>query len=42
MHISDNYGMDPYVRAAMAKVFPDLDWVEVPFDHPVYHQQYDF
>lgn len=42
LHISDNYGMDPYVRAAMAKVFPDLDWVEVPFDHPVYHQQYDF
>ena len=42
LHISDNYGMDVYVRSAMAKVFPDLDWVEVPFDHPVYHQQYDF
>ena len=42
LHISDNYGMDVYVRAAMAKVFPDANWVEVPFDHPVYHQQFDF
>ena len=42
LHISDNYGMDIYVRAAMAKVFPDAEWVEVPFDHPVYHQQFDF
>jgi len=42
LHISDNYGMDAFVRAAMAKVFPDLEWAEVPFDHPVYHQQFDF
>lgn len=42
LHISDNYGMDPYVRAAMAKVFPNQEWVEVPFDHPVYHQKFGF
>ena len=42
LHISDNYGMDAFVRAAMAKVFPDVEWVEVPFDHPVYHQQFEF
>jgi hypothetical protein len=42
LHISDNYGMDVYVRAAMAKVFPEAEWVEVPFDHPLYHQQFDF
>ena len=30
LHISDNYGMDAFVRAAMAKVFPDLEWIEVP------------
>ena len=42
LHISDNYGMDIYVRAAMSKVFPDAEWVEVPFDHPVYHQQFGF
>ena len=42
LHISDNYGMDPFVRSAMAKVFLDRDWVEVPFDHPVYHQKFGF
>jgi len=42
LHISDNYGMDAFVRTAMAKVFPDLEWIEVPFDHPVYHQKFDF
>lgn len=42
LHIDDNYGMDPYVRPQMKKVFPELDFVELPFDHPVYHQKYDF
>ena len=42
LHISDNYGMDPYIRKEMRKVFPDLDWVELPFQHPVYHAEYDF
>ena len=42
LHIDDNYGMDPYVRVAMKKVFPELDFVEIPFDHPVYHQKFSF
>lgn len=42
LHIDDNYGMDPYIRPAMKKVFPELDFVELPFSHPIYHQQYDF
>jgi hypothetical protein len=42
LHIDDNYGMDKYVRPAMKKVFPELDFVEVPFDHPIYHQKYKF
>ena len=42
LHISDNYGMDPYIRKEMGKVFPDLDWVELPFQHPVYHAEFDF
>lgn len=42
LHIDDNYGMDPYVRPAMKKVFPELDFVELPFDHPVYNNQYVF
>lgn len=42
LHIDDNYGMDPFVRIAMKKVFPELDFIEVPFDHPIYHQKFDF
>src|SRR5690606_26673008 len=42
LHISDNYGMDPYVRKAMKKVFPELDFIELPFSHPIYHQRYSF
>lgn len=42
LHISDNYGMDAYVRKEMKKVFPELDFVELPFMHPVYHQAFDF
>jgi hypothetical protein len=42
LHISDNYGMDPFIRPQMKKVFPELEFVELPFDHPIYHQRYDF
>lgn len=42
LHIDDNYGMDPYVRVAMKKVFPELDFVEIPFNHPLYHQKFNF
>lgn len=42
LHISDNYGIDPYIRKAMKKVFPELDFVELPFSHPIYHQKFDF
>ena len=34
--------MDPYVRPEFSKIFPDLNWVEIPFDHPVYHQKFNF
>lgn len=42
LHISDNYGIDPYIRKAMKKVFPELDFIELPFSHPIYHQKFDF
>ena len=42
LHISDNYGMDKFIRPQMKKVFPELDFVEVPFNHPIYHQKFDF
>jgi hypothetical protein len=42
LHIDDNYGLDPYVRPALKKIFPELSLVEVPFSHPVYHQRFAF
>jgi hypothetical protein len=42
LHVSDNYGIDIFIRREMKKVFPELDFVELPFSHPIYHQKYDF
>ena len=42
LHISDNYGLDKFIRKEMKKVFPDLDFREIPYDHPIYHQSYNF
>ena len=42
LHIDDNYGLDPYIRLEMKKVFPELEFVEIPFDHPIYSIKYPF
>ena len=42
LHIDDNYGLEKFIRPQMKRVFPELDFVELPFDHPIYHQKYDF
>jgi hypothetical protein len=42
LHIDDNYGLDPYIRREMKKVFPEQDFVELPVSHPIYHQAFEF
>ena len=42
LHIDDNYGLDPFIRLEIKKIFPKNEWVELPFDHEIYHQYYDF
>lgn len=42
LHIDDNYGLNKFVRLEMKKVFPELDFVELPFNHPIYHQKFQF
>lgn len=42
LHIDDNYGLDPFVRPQMKKVFPELSFIELPFSHPIFHQKFDF
>jgi hypothetical protein len=38
----DDYGMDKSFRREMKKVFPELNFIELPFDHPIYHIQFQF
>ncbi len=42
LHADDNYGMDIYIRRELKKVFPELDLVELPYSHPIYHQKFEF
>jgi len=42
LHIDDNYGLDKFIRLELKKVFPELDLVEVPYTHAIYHQKFDF
>lgn len=40
LHADDNYGMDESFRREMARVFPDRDWVELPYSHPIFSAYY--
>ncbi|HPW66005.1 MAG TPA: DUF4159 domain-containing protein [Salinivirgaceae bacterium] len=42
LHVDDNYGLDPFFRREIAKVFPDNSLVELPISHPIYNQKYKF
>ena len=42
LHIDDNYGLDTPIRREMKKVFPEFEFVELPWDHPIYHAHFSF
>ena len=42
LHIDDNYGLNNFIRTQMKLVFPELDFVELPYSHPIFHQKYPF
>ncbi len=42
LHVDDNYGLDKFLRREMKKVFPELEFIELPFSHPIYHQKFNF
>ncbi len=42
IHISDNYGLDPYIRRELTKVFPELKFQEIPDNHSIYNQTFSF
>ena len=42
LHISDNYGLDKFIRKELKKVFPKLEFQEIPSNHPSYNQTLKF
>ena len=42
LHISDNYGLDKFIRRELKKVFPSLEFKEIPSNHPIYNQTFKF
>jgi len=43
LHIDDNYGMyeNGYIRREMKNVFPELEFVPLPFNHDIYHEHFE-
>ncbi|PWL37692.1 hypothetical protein DKG77_15445 [Flagellimonas aquimarina] len=42
LHIDDNYGMEPYLRRELEKVFPNKRLEELGTDHPIFNLKYEF
>lgn len=42
LHIDDNYGMEPYIKKELKKVFPNLELVELPKNHEIFSSAYKF
>ncbi len=42
LHIDDNYGMEPYIKKELKKVFPNNDLVEIPVNHEIFNIAYKF
>ena len=42
LHIDDNYGMEPYLRKELIKIFPDKELEEIGADHPIFFQEFKF
>jgi len=42
LEVNDSYGLDSAFKREIKKVFPELTLVELPFNHPIYHQKYSF
>ncbi len=42
LHIDDNYGMEPYLKRELQKLFPDKELEELGADHPIFDQKFKF
>ena len=42
LHIDDNYGIDPYLRPQLKRLFPQEELIELPANHPIFNSAYPF
>ncbi|MDT3694768.1 MAG: DUF4159 domain-containing protein [Ignavibacterium sp.] len=42
LYIDDDYGLDKPIRREMKKVFPQNDFIEIPFSHKIFNIFYKF
>jgi hypothetical protein len=42
LHIDDNYGMEPYIKKELKKVFPNQELIELPKDHMIFNTAFKF
>jgi hypothetical protein len=42
LYIDDDYGLDKAIRREMKKVFPENDFIEMPFSHKIFNIFYKF
>ncbi len=40
--VDDDFGIAPSFRREIKRLYPDEELVEIPYDHPVFHQLYEF
>lgn len=42
LHIDDNYGLEPYLKKELKKLFPNKELVELPKTHPIFSTAFKF
>lgn len=42
LFIDDDYGLDQYIHKQMKKVFPEQEFIELPFSHGIYSSHFKF
>ncbi|GAB1373082.1 DUF4159 domain-containing protein [Candidatus Kapaibacterium sp.] len=42
LYVDDDYGLDKFIRREMKKIFPEQDFVELPYSHEIFRNPFEF
>ena len=42
LYIDDDYSLDKAIRREIKKIYPENNFIELPFNHSIYHSVFDF